>query len=162
MLIAPKPVPHTPSPSESRTNFTLGTASLVVGEEGGLHGLKGYEALPDWVVAGKEPHPLLREGESKAEYESSRVVPASERLDSAFKEVRAGSPSTTNGFGASDGKGKTLDDWLAEDEKDAAIESSEEESGEEEESEEESSEETSEAEDEDESDDDEEHDRLVK
>ncbi|TVY55231.1 AP-3 complex subunit beta-1, partial [Lachnellula suecica] len=30
MLLAPKPVPHTPSPSESRTGFTLGSASLVV------------------------------------------------------------------------------------------------------------------------------------
>lgn len=162
MLLAPKPVPHTPSPSESRTSFTLGSASLVVGEEGGLHGLRGYEALPDWVVAGKEPPQSLREGELKAEYDSSRVVPASERLDSAFREVRTGSPSTTNGFGVSDGKGKTLDDWLAEDEKAAAVETSEEESGEEDDSEEESSEEASEAEDEDESDDDEEHDRLVK
>ena len=156
MLLAPKPVPHTPSPSESRTSFTLGSASLVVGEDGGFHGLRGYEALPEWVEAGKEPDPLLRETDiSKTEYDASRVVPAGERLDSAVREAKIGSPSKTNGFGAISGKEKTLDDWLAEgegeeDESDESEEESEEESSEASEAEEESS------------DDDEEHDRLVK
>jgi hypothetical protein len=159
MLLAPKPVPHTPSPSESRTGFTLGSASLVVGEDGGLHGLRGYAALPEWVEAGKEPDASLRETDmSKTEYDSSRVVPAGERLDSAVKETKIGSLSKTNGFGAVGGKEKTLDDWLAEGEGDEE-ESEEEES---EESEEESSEEASEAEDEESSDGDREHDRLVK
>jgi len=160
MLLAPKPVPHTPSPSESRTGFTLGSASLVVGEDGGLHGLRGYEALPEWVEAGKEPDPSLRETEiSKAEYESNRVVPAGERLDSVVRETKIGSPSKTNGFGAVGGKEKTLDDWLAEGEGEDE-ETEDEESDEE--SEEESSEEASEAEDEESSDDGKEHDRLVK
>jgi hypothetical protein len=160
MLLAPKPVPHTPSPSESRTGFTLGSASLVVGENGGLHGLRGYEKLPDWVEAGKEPDPSLREADvGKMEYDSSRIAPASERLDSAVRDsAKSGSPSKTNGFGAVGGKEKTLDDWLAEDE------GEEEESEEEEETEEESSEEeaSDEEEEDEESDDDKEHDRLVK
>lgn len=154
MLLAPKPVPHTPSPSESRTSFTLGSASLVVGEDGGLHGLRGYEALPEWVEAGKEPDPLLRETDiSKTEYDASRVVPAGERLDSAVREAKIGSPSKTNGFGAFSVREKTLDDWLGEGEEDESEES-------EEESEEESIE-ASEAEDES-SDNDKENDRLVK
>jgi hypothetical protein len=130
-----------------------------VGEDGGLHGLKGYEALPDWVEAGKEPDPSLREADiSKTEYDSSRVVPAGERLDSAIRDTKSGSPSTINSFGAlSGGKEKTLDDWLAEG--DGEQETDDEES--EEESEEESSEEASEVEDEESSDDDKEHDRLV-
>jgi hypothetical protein len=156
MLLAPKPVPHTPSPSESRTSFTLGSASLVVGGDAGLHGLRGYEALPEWVEAGKEPDPLLRETDiSKTEYDANRVVPAGERLDSAVGEAKVGSPSKTNGFGAISGKEKTLDDWLAEGE------GEEDESEESEEESEEESSEASEAEDES-SDDDKENDRLVK
>lgn len=145
MLLAPKPIPHTPSPSESRTGFTLGSASLIIGETGGLHGLRGYEALPDWVEDGKEPDPSLRETDiTKLEYDLSRLVPASERLDNAVKESgsRLGtSPSSTNGFGGM-AKEKTLDDWLAEGENEAN--DSEEEESEEETEEEESSEEASE------------------
>ncbi|KAK0124970.1 AP-3 complex subunit beta [Cadophora gregata f. sp. sojae] len=172
MLLAPKPVPHTPSPSENRTGFTLGSASLVIGEVGGVHGLRGYEALPEWVKAGEEPDPSLRESDvTKAEYESNRVIPAGERLDSAIKEARMGSsPGATNGFGAAAagaGKEKTLDDWLAEeDEADEGEETEEEESEEDDEeeveddSEEQSSDEASDAEEE--SSDDNEHDKLVK
>jgi len=162
MLLAPKPVPHTPSPSESRTGFTLGSASLVVGDTGGLHGLRGYEALPDWVEAGREPDPSLREADTtKTEYDPSRLVPAGERLDSAVRDSssRLGtSPSSTNGFVGGVAKEKTLDDWLAEGENEED-ESDEEES--EEETEEESSEEVSDAEESSE-DDENEHDRLVK
>jgi ABC-type Zn2+ transport system substrate-binding protein/surface adhesin len=132
-----------------------------VGEDGGLHGLRGYEALPDWVEAGKEPDPSLRETDvSKVEYDSSRLVPAGERLDSVIRETKSGSPSKTNGVGAVGGKEKTLDDWLAEGE--GEEEESEDEESEEESEEEESSEEASEAEEEQSSDDDKEHDRLVK
>lgn len=173
MLLAPKPVPHTPSPSEGRTGFTLGSASLVLGEDAGLHGLRRYEKLPNWVEAGKEPDSSLRDVEGKAEYgeSSGRVIPAGERLDSAVREagVRGASPAGTNGFGAGsaggggsgafagNGKEKTLDDWLAED----AV-ASEEESGEEETDEDESEEEeTDEEEEEEESSDGGEDDRLV-
>jgi AP-3 complex subunit beta len=159
MLLAPKPVPHTPSPSESRTGFMLGSASLVVGEDSGLHGLRCYEALPEWVEAGKEPNPSLRESDiSKTDYDSSRVVPAGERLDSAIRETKSGSPSRTNGFGAIGGMEKTLNDWLAEGEG----EEEETEDEESEESEEGSSEEASDGEEEESSDDDKEHDKLVK
>jgi vesicle coat complex subunit len=160
MLLAPKPVPHTPSPSESRTSFTLGSASLVVGEDGGLHGLRGYEALPDWVETGREPDPSLREVDvTKTEYGESRVIPAGERLDSVIRDVRVGSPSKTNGSGSigPNAREKTLDDWLAEG---AGEEEESEEEGEEEETEDESSEEASE--DEESSEDDKEHDRLVR
>lgn len=163
MLLAPKPVPHTPSPSESRTGFSLGSASLVVGEAGGLHGLRGYEPLPDWVEAGKEPDTSLRDSDmTKTEYDPSRLVPAGERLDNAVKDSvsRLGtSPSSTNGFGGGNAKEKTLDDWLAEGDNDAN-ETEEDESEEEETEEEESSEEASE---ESSSEDDEhENDRLVR
>lgn len=172
MLLAPKPVPHTPSPSESRKEFTLGSASLVMGEDGGLHGLRGYEALPEWVKPGKEPDPALREVDvSKNEYDGNRIAPASERLDSAVRDIsRSGtSPSSMNGFGSGSGMGghpakeKTLDDWLAEDTGGAAEESGEEETDDddvgESEEDEESSEEASEEE---ESDDNQEGDRLFK
>jgi len=161
MLLAPKPIPHTPSPSESRTGLTLGSASLVVGEESGIHGLRGYEALPDRVKAGKEPDPSLRDAEpGKADYNEKRVVTASERLDSAVRDTTTASPSKTNGFGAAGlGKEKKLEDWLAESEEEENEEESTDEEVEESE-EEESSEEASEAEEE--SDDDNEQDRLVK
>jgi AP-3 complex subunit beta len=173
MLLAPKPVPHTPSPSESRTGFTLGSASLVVGEDSGLHGLRGYEALPDWVKAGKEPDPSLREADiSKTEYDSSRILPASERLDSAIRDSsRSGtSPSSLNGFGSNSGfnsgtsipaKEKTLDDWLAEGtDEDEESEEEETDEGEDETDEDESSEDDNSEEESD--DDDQEHDQLVK
>ncbi|TAQ87544.1 hypothetical protein B7494_g4125 [Chlorociboria aeruginascens] len=174
MLLAPKPAPHTPSPSESRTGFTLGSASLVVGGDGGLHGLRGYEALPKWIEAGKEPDPSLRESDTtKLEYNEKRVIPAGDRLDSAIKDSGlSSSPSKTNGVGAG-GKKKTLDDWLAEDEveeEDNNVdedEDDEDEDDEDEDDEDESegsddeSSDVSEEEGED-SDDDNEHDRLVK
>lgn len=59
MLLAPKPAPQTPSPSETRKGFTLGSAALVLGGGGGaggvgVHGLRGYEDLPGWVEAGRD------------------------------------------------------------------------------------------------------------
>jgi hypothetical protein len=158
LLLAPKPVPHTPSPSEARKDFMLGTASLVVGDVGGLHGLRGYEALPDWVEAGMEPDPTLRdELVATAEYRENREVAASDRLDVAIREGKAREKATerTNGLGS---KEKTLDDWLAEDDDEGDNEDDEEE----EEDSEETEEESSEGEYEDESEEEEEHDRLVK
>ena len=157
MLLAPKPVPHTPSPSESRTGFTLGSASLVVGDEG----VRGYEKLPNWVAAGQEPDPALRDSDvAKMDYESSRVVPAGERLDSAVRDTLAVSPAKMNGFGAvAPGKEKTLDDWLAEGDGEEGSGEEETDEDDEEESEEEEDDEESEEE---ESDDDQEDDRLVK
>jgi hypothetical protein len=121
------------------------------------------------VKAGEEPDPSLREGDlTKAEYESNRVIPAGERLDSAIKDSRMGtSPSGTNGIGAATGGGKekTLDDWLAEGEDEEGETEEEDETEDdddeaEDESEEQSSGEASDAEEE--SSDENEHDRLVK
>ena len=160
VLLAPKPVPHTPSPSESRKGLLLGSGSLVIGEEAGPHGLPGYEALPDWVQEGAEPDPKLRdEAGAKVEYGGKKSVPAGEMLDTALKQHGDGVKS--NGVGMSN-KHKTLDNWLAEgeeeeEESEETDDEGEEESGEEEETGKE--EETSEGE---ESEDEEEHERLVK
>ncbi|RMY77518.1 hypothetical protein D0863_01253 [Hortaea werneckii] len=139
LLLAPKPVPQAPSPSEGRKGFSLGSASLVVGTEtAGAAGLSGYEALPNWVVEGDEPDPKLRdEAETgKQEYvpEAKRTVnvSAGQRLDEAL----AADPGYK---GTKLGKEKTLDDWLNDEGEDSKEESeSEEEGSTEEETEEES------------------------
>lgn len=161
MLLAEKPAPQAPSPSESRKGFILGSATLVLAGGGGIHGLQGYEPLPDWVEEGKQPNPRLREPEggqsSRYDVEKSSL-PASERLDEAAKSIV---PTKTNGTGEAVGA-KTLDDWLAEEEEESeeTEEETEEESSEEEEEEED--EEDDEEEEETDSDDDGEADRLVK
>ncbi|KAI9753922.1 MAG: hypothetical protein M4579_004943 [Chaenotheca gracillima] len=161
LLLAPKPVPHTPSPSESRRGFTLGSASLVIGEEAGLSGLRGYEPVPEWVASGEEPDPRLRdEGTVKSDYGARKEVPAGDKLDSAMREgTRSGTvpvvASKANGLGAATMKEKSLDDWLAEGEADEEDEDESEETSEEETTDEEESEDE-------ESDDGKEHDRLVK
>lgn len=160
MLLAPKPAPQAPSPSESRKGFLLGSSTLVLEGGGGIHGLSGYESLPHWVQPGDEPDARLRDEEGfSSRYESDRgTVPAVQRIDDA-----AGSgPAPSKSNGPSEGLGtKTLDDWLAEEE-----DSGETEAEEEEESEEESEYETDEEEDEEgedeETDDEGERDRLVK
>jgi AP-3 complex subunit beta len=121
LLLAPKPVPQTPSPSEARKAYVLGSASLVIGDEGGVGGLKGYEDLPPWVKEGREPDPALRdETGTTSVYESGgRSITASERLDAAASsnrapEIPASPTKSLNGIGASKAKEKTLDDWLAE------------------------------------------------
>ncbi|KAH8839285.1 hypothetical protein MCOR27_005005 [Pyricularia oryzae] len=164
MLLAPKPAPQAPSPSEVRKGYTLGSAALVLAGGGGVHGLRGYEPLPDWVEDGKEPDPMLREGDGavKSTYGETRSVPAAESLDSAV----GSSMPTSKAVKASNGMGeKSLDDWLAEseheeeEEDDDSGESEEESSDEEEEEEEEDDEDDS---DEEESNDDQgEGDRLV-
>ncbi|KAI9827193.1 MAG: AP-3 complex subunit beta [Thelocarpon impressellum] len=178
LLLAPKPVPRAPGPSEARRSFTLGSASLALADQGiGARGLQGYEDLPDWVAEGREPDPRLRD-EAPAEQDRAggrrRDVPAAERLDSAARAAAAGGATGTGGETtgkpngvAANAREKTLDDWLAESEDD----SEETESGEEEESGEDDSEDDNdedeededEDEDEEESDDEqEEHHRLVK
>ncbi|KAL6694125.1 adaptin N terminal region domain-containing protein [Trichoderma pleuroticola] len=157
MLLAPKPAPQAPSPSESRKGFLLGSSTLVLAGGGGLHGLRGYETLPDWVEPGKEPDPRLRETEkdaTAARYDSERsTVSAADKLDEIVRSAPVGK---SNGAGESL-RTKTLDDWLAEEE-----EEEEEESEEEESEEEESEEDDEEEEEEEDSDDDGETDRLVK
>lgn len=153
MLLAPKPAPQAPSPSETRKGFALGSSSLVLAGGGGVHGIRGYESLPEWVEEGQEPDPRLRgqEGGARHEYgEERKVVPAAQVLGEAPPAA-----SKSNGAGA-----KTLDDWLAEDEEEGGEEEEEEESEEDEdeyeeaEEGEEESEEDDDEEDEDESSDD--------
>ncbi|MCJ1250328.1 AP-3 complex subunit beta [Trapelia coarctata] len=156
MLLAPKPVPYTPSPSEGRKDLFLGSASLVIGPEAGSHGLSGYEQLPDWVKEGDEPDPMLRaETGAKTPYGEKRDVPAGEKLDTALKEK--GVEAKPNGL--EKGKEKTLDDWLAEEDEESEGSEGSTESGDDEE---ETEEEESEGEGETESEDEAEGDRLVK
>ncbi|KAI1079157.1 ARM repeat-containing protein [Whalleya microplaca] len=151
MLLAPKPAPQAPSPSATRRGFLLGSAALVLAGGGGVHGLRGYEPLPDWVPEGREPDPKLRAqdgGGGGREYgEEKRVVPAAEMLGDAGSGREAGT-TRSNGVGA-----KTLDDWLASSEEEDDDDEGEEED--EEEDVEEEGEEEEEESDEDDSDDDE-------
>lgn len=132
LLLAPKPVPHAPSPSEYRKGLPLGSASLVLGTKIG-----GGMELPEWVKEGEEPDPRLRDevGGGAGREGSSGVGggggerPAGEALDAALRDER----------GKDKGKGKervvekSLEDWLGEEE-----EEEESEEGSEEETEEES------------------------
>lgn len=157
LLLAPKPVPHTPSPSESRKGLLLGSGNLVIGEEAGPNGLTGYEALPQWVEAGDEPDAKLRsEAGVGAEYSGKKSVSAGEMLDTVLKQHDDGRRLNGIGLGKKD---ISLDDWLAEEEEEED-ESEETDDDEDEEGEEESEdeEETSE----DGTGDEEEHDKLVK
>ncbi|KAL9624151.1 MAG: hypothetical protein Q9160_001673 [Pyrenula sp. 1 TL-2023] len=153
LLQAPKPVPNQPSPSESRRGIQLGTATLVLGPEvagGAKAGLPGYEELevPRWVEEGAEPDARLRDelergagggggvASSSGAYEERKAgvvggVSAAERLEEAAREQ--GVVEKVKGAGAG-AKGKTLEDWLGEEE---GEESSESETEEEEETDEE-------------------------
>ncbi|KAI2467177.1 ARM repeat-containing protein [Annulohypoxylon bovei var. microspora] len=148
MLLAPKPAPQAPSPSETRRGFALGSSALVLAGGGGVHGLRGYEPLPGWVPEGREPDPKLRNTEGvRNEYaDEKRVVPAAQMLGDA-----RGAGARSNGLSATaPGTGaKTLDDWLAEDEGEEEEEEEAEEEQESGEEEEESEEEESEEEEED-------------
>ncbi|KAF2873886.1 adaptin N terminal region-domain-containing protein [Massariosphaeria phaeospora] len=167
LLLAPKPVPQTPSPSETRKGYVLGSASLVIGDEGGIGGLRGYDDLPPWVKEGHEPDPRLREetGTTSVYEAGGRTLSAAEQLDAATgSRGRVGiSTSPTKNLNGIDGvstvtsssaKERTLDDWLEEEEDESEEETDEDE---EEESEYESSEDE-----ETESEDEGEEDRLVK
>jgi len=161
LLLAPKPIPSAPSPSESRKGFTLGSASLVIGSGGedgmagvGSEGFNGYESVPEWVQLGQEPDKRLREEEVGGGVyvpaaQRALMVSASERLDAL-----GGVDDHDHGIGIAIGMGakkagkeKTLDDWLAEDEKGVADDNDSEE--EDEETEESSDEEQDEGSDED-------------
>lgn len=138
----------------------------------------GYEALPEWVVEGREPERGVRDEGGREEYvEGGRGVSAGERLDGALfrqKQQRGmnggvdGSGVDKSGEGVwggakgkEKGKEKSLDDWLAESEGEEEEEDEEDES--EESTEDESSgEEESESEEEVEEEDGDEKERLVK
>ncbi|KAK5165278.1 AP-3 complex subunit beta [Saxophila tyrrhenica] len=108
LLLAPKPVPQAPSPSQARKGFTLGSASLAVGEA-----MRGEEEIPEWVREGEEPDVRLRDDGVKEEYGSNKGVAASagQRLDEALA-ADAGGKGVVEGAR----KEKTLDAWLDEEE----------------------------------------------
>ncbi|KAL2153676.1 hypothetical protein VTH82DRAFT_4831 [Thermothelomyces myriococcoides] len=119
MLLAPKPAPQAPSPSVSRRGYALGSAALVLAGGGGLHGLRGYADLPEWVEEGKEPDPKLRDAEGTDRYGEKVVIPTTKTATSG----RLRSPSSPRSWDRKsrgprerkdDGrlKGKSLDDWL--------------------------------------------------
>ncbi|KAL8760930.1 MAG: hypothetical protein Q9184_002898 [Pyrenodesmia sp. 2 TL-2023] len=127
LLLAPKPVPHAPSPSEYRKGLPLGSASLVLGTK-----IAGGMELPDWVKEGEEPDPRLRDEVGGSGREGGGGVgggerPAGEALDAALRDER----------GKDKGKGKekvvekSLEDWLGEEGEEESEEGSEEETEEE-------------------------------
>ncbi|KAB8232999.1 AP-3 complex subunit beta [Aspergillus alliaceus] len=132
LLLAPKPVPHTPSPSETRKDLLIGSSTLIVGPDAGPHGLSGYQNLPDWVELGKEPDPSLREPDIKPELVEKAPVTAGERLDKALREHEhtiASANRPPNGrmpAATSSAKNKSLDQWLEDDETEEETESEEE------------------------------------
>ena len=123
LLLAPKPVPQAPSPSESHKGYTLGSASLVVGNAAGVNGLRGYEPIPDWVAEGDEPSAKLRDayGVKEEPYQPQKTVSAGQMLDDALE--------ADPGYKANGRKAKTLDDWLDDEDDDDEEEESESESG---------------------------------
>ncbi|KAL8730686.1 MAG: hypothetical protein Q9166_003878 [cf. Caloplaca sp. 2 TL-2023] len=109
LLLAPKPVPHAPSPSEYRKGLPLGSTSLVLGTKVGVG--SGLE-LPEWVKLGEKPDPRLRDEAGAGKAGGGGVVggekPAGEVLDAAVRVEKE----------REKGKGKvvekSLEDWLGE------------------------------------------------
>lgn len=129
LLLAPKPVPHAPSPSETRKDLLIGTATLVVGAEAGYHGLRGYANLPDWVELGQEPSPSLRTENVKSETSTvQKSETAGGKLDKALRDYQnTAVPRRRNGPVAQGEPGKkTLDQWLDEEEEESEEETEEE------------------------------------
>ena len=143
VLLAPKPVPSAPSPSEDRRAYMLGSASLVIGPGGGggagstgdedemgggigADGFTGYEGVSEWVEDGQEPDARLRDEEAGAGTTYVSVqgngggvgLSASERLDAQMGGSGMGVAVDGRPPGVSrpPAKEKTLDDWLAEEE----------------------------------------------
>lgn len=157
ILRAPKPPPHASSPSEVRKGFLLGSASLVVGIDAGLSGLHGYEPLPDWVLPGQEPDAALRN-------QDDGYTAANPKTGVHLTNTTAGSAKADRPLSSTLTKGRTLDDWLAEDNEKVQFVTEEEEDGSEEEEEEDESEESDSSEeesDEDEEDEEDEKDKLL-
>lgn len=116
LLLAPKPVPHVPSPSESRRGLILGSSTLVIGADEAS--VRGYEDLPEWVREGEEPACELRDeplqvADARAD---GRNVPAVERLKSVGAAEGSGAEKG-KGKGKEKVTGKSFEDWLAEEEK---------------------------------------------
>ncbi|KAJ5086499.1 hypothetical protein NUU61_007806 [Penicillium alfredii] len=126
LLLAPKPVPHAPSPSETRKDLQVGSATLVVGPEAGYHGLPGYTPLPDWVEAGQEPDSSLRTEDVKPEPSTTQTsMTAGERLDRALREHQSAAPRQKHNGPAVAGIAagqKSLNQWLDEEDEEEETE----------------------------------------
>ncbi|KAL8745252.1 MAG: hypothetical protein Q9190_002606 [Brigantiaea leucoxantha] len=120
VLLAPKPVPHTPSPSEHRQDLPLGSSSLVLGTKAGDMGNK--MELPEWVKEGEEPDARVRDDEVATECIERRgkevtgggIRPAGEILDEAVRREKKVVVVEESGKGKGKGKEKSLEDWLGE------------------------------------------------
>ena len=137
LLLAPKPVPHAPSPSENRKRLLIGSSSLVIGLPGGI---TGYEELPEWVKEGEEPDAKLRDEIGGGGEKVTTTTAAATSLDRAIEKKGFGKGVVEK---SGSGKERTLDDWLdeeeeSEEESESGSESGEEETEEEEEEESES------------------------
>ena len=148
LLLAPKPVPHTPSPSESRKGLRLGSTSLILAgsSEDGVHGvtLPGYEPVPDWVTEGDEPDPKLRDtdaivGGGGDGTERTNQISASAKLDELVKQRGLSETVVGSKVGPNRGKEVSLNDWLDEEEESGSETSSGDVESEDEEEEEEGS-----------------------
>ncbi|KAK4494297.1 hypothetical protein PRZ48_014595 [Zasmidium cellare] len=123
LLLAPKPVPQAPSPSEARKDLTLGSASLVIGEGP----LRGYEAIPDWVEEGREPDPKLRDDGGREEYVAGGNKSVNAAAGARLDEALASDPGYRPEASGAPRKEKTLDAWLDEEEESEETESEDEE-----------------------------------
>ncbi|KAI9883508.1 MAG: Type I transmembrane sorting receptor [Watsoniomyces obsoletus] len=128
ILLAPKPSPYAPSPSEMRRGYVLGSMGLILGGGGGEKDQfgrtqeGGFFELPDWVKDGEEPDPKLRDeqlvgvggsltpgsaafgGKNKdGSMGNTRQISAAERLDGALRASK--SSSNKGGFGVGGGEG---------------------------------------------------------
>lgn len=123
LLLAPKPVPKAPSPSEIRKGFAVGSTTGVLGRDiVGEQGLRGYEAwkLLEWVEEGREPDASLRDGDGDGDMvgvgEKGKVA-ASQLLEERVKEQGLeGVVRAKMGIGKGERKERSLDDWLEESE----------------------------------------------
>ena len=129
LLLAPKPAPQIPSPSETRKGFLLGSAGLVVGRDVGRGSDDG---LPEWVAEGEEPEPRLRNegGEARLGVVGAGGA-AAERLTDVGRPREKEKEKE---------KDKTLDEWLGEEDEESSEGGTASEEGSTEESEEEESE----------------------
>ena len=121
VLLAPKPVPITPSPSQARKGLRIDSSSLILSTATGAGLLPGYTDISNWVKPGDEPDPSLRDTTdvpaTGADPTEGSKISASARLGDAIKEKGLEELVAGNGGKATGAKTQqSLDDWLEESE----------------------------------------------